>query len=84
MEYRHLMKNPKYHQLYGKSYTKESGCLAQGMSGQVKGTNTIFSINKSDIPSAHWRDVTYGRIVVNYRPVKMIPIAHVSLSAAIE
>jgi hypothetical protein len=73
MEYRHLMKNPKYRQLYGKSYAKELGRLAQGMPGQVEGTNTIFFIDKSDIPVARWRDVTYGRIVVNYRPEKDDP-----------
>jgi len=73
MEYRHLMKNPKYRQLYGKSYAKELGRLAQGMPGQVEGTNTIFFIDKSDIHTARWRDVTYGRIVVNYRPEKDDP-----------
>ena len=46
MEYRHLMKNPKYRQLYGKSYAKELGRLAQGMPGQVEGTNTFFSLTK--------------------------------------
>ena len=84
MEYRHLMKSPKYRQLYGKSYAKESGRLAQGMTDQVEGTNTIFFIDKADIPTARWRDVTYGRVVVNYRPEKVIPIVYVSLLAAIE
>ena len=46
MEYRHLMKNPKYRNLYGNSYAKEIGRLAQGMPGQVTGTNTIFSSKK--------------------------------------
>ena len=73
MEYRHLMKSPKYRQLYGKSYAKELGRLAQGMPGQVEGTNTIFFIDKADIPTARWRDVTYGRVVVNYRPEKDDP-----------
>ena len=83
IEYRHLMKNPKYCQLYGKSYAKELGRLAQGIPGQVEGTNTIFFIDKSDIPTARWRDVTYSRIVANYGPGKMIPTVHVSLLAAI-
>ena len=51
MEYRHLMKNPKYRILYGNSYAKEIGRLAQGMPGQVTGTNTIFFINKKDVPA---------------------------------
>ena len=44
MEYRGLMKNPKYRKLYAKSYTKELGCLAQGMPGQVEGTNTYSDV----------------------------------------
>ena len=52
MEYHHLMRNPKCCQLYGKSYAKELVRLAQEMPGQVEGTNTIFFINKADVPSA--------------------------------
>ena len=44
MEYRRLMKNPKYRPLYRNSYAKELGCLAQGMPGLADGTNTIFFI----------------------------------------
>ena len=43
------------------------------MPGQIEGTKTIFFIDKVDIPTACWRDVTYGRIVVNYRPEKKGP-----------
>ena len=50
MEYQHLMKNPKYRQLYGKFYTKELRHLAQGMSGKVEDTINILFINKSKIP----------------------------------
>ena len=50
MEYRHLMKNPKYRILYGNSYAKEIGRLAQGMRGQFTGTNTIFSSTKRMCP----------------------------------
>ena len=58
MEYRHIMKNPKYRNLYGNSYAKEIGRLAQGMPGQVTGTNTIFFINKKNVSADRWRDVT--------------------------
>ena len=64
MEYPHLMRNPKYRNLYGNSYAKEIGQLAQGMPGQVTDTNTIFFINKKDVPADRWRDITYGRVVV--------------------
>ena len=43
------------------------------MEGRVKGTNTIFFIPKEDLPAARWKDVTYGHIVVNYRPEKSDP-----------
>ena len=73
MEYRRLMKNPKYRQLYRDSYTKEIGHLERGMPGLAEGTNTIFFITKKEVPADRWRDVTYGQIVVNYRPEKADP-----------
>ena len=73
MEYWHLTKKPKYCNLYGNSYAKEIGRLAQGMPGQVTGTNTIFFIYKNNVPADRWRDVTYGRVVVNFRPEKENP-----------
>ena len=54
MEYQTLMNNPKYRNLYGNSYSKELGCLAQGMPDQVEGTNTIFFVNKEDVPNSRW------------------------------
>ena len=86
MEYLHLMKNPKYRQLYGKSYAKELGYLAQGMPGKVEDTNNIFFINKSDIPINFWKDITYayGRVVVNYHPEKLDPYLTRTPSEAIK
>ena len=43
------------------------------MEVRVKGTNTIFFISKEDLPAARWKDVTYGRIVVNCRPENSDP-----------
>ena len=43
------------------------------MEGRVKGTNKIFFISKEDLPTARWKYVTYGRIVVNHRPKKSDP-----------
>ena len=73
MEYRRVMKNPKYRELYAQSYSKELGRLAQGIPGKVEGTNTIFFIDRADVPAERWKDVTYGRVVVNYRPEKSDP-----------
>ena len=41
-----------------------------GLSGDME---TIFFINKDEVPLDRWRDVTYGRIVVSYRPEKDDP-----------
>ena len=68
MEYRHLTGNPKYREIWGQAYGNELDRLAQGVEGRVKGTNTIFFISKEDLPASRWKDVTYGHIVVNYRP----------------
>ena len=76
MEYCRLMKNPKYCPLYRDSYAKYIGRLAQGMQGLAEGTTTILFIYKKEVPANWWQDVTYIRIVVNYRPEKRIRIAH--------
>ena len=73
LEYRHVIGNFKYRKIWGKSYGNELGRLAQGMPGQVKGTNTQFFIDKEDLPTSRWRDVTYGRIDVSYQPEKQDP-----------
>ena len=70
---RHLRINPKYRDLWGKSYGNEFGRLAQRMAGQVEGTHTTFFIEKKDIPTACWRDVTYDRVMVNNRPENQDP-----------
>ena len=68
MEYQRLMKKPKYRQLYRNSYAKEIVQLAQGITGLVEGTKTMFFIEKKDVPVDRWRDVKYERLVVDYRP----------------
>ena len=70
MEYRQVMKTPKYRALYEKAYAKEIGRLAQVMPGLAGGTETIFFVNKGEVPPDIWRDITYGRIVMRYRPEK--------------
>ena len=59
------MKSPKYSNLYKNSYSKELGQLAQSIRDIVKGTNTIFFINQADVPTERWKDITYGRVVVD-------------------
>ena len=73
MEYRQVMKNEKYRKLYEKSHPKELGRLAQGIPGQAEGTDTLFFLDKSNVPLEMWRDVTYVKKVINYRPEKDDP-----------
>ena len=66
LEFRHLIQNPATQKIWNKSFANELGRLADGVSDRVKGTNTIKFIPKSLVPKG--RKVTYGRIVVDFRP----------------
>ena len=46
MEYRQVMKNHKYRELYEKAYEKELPRLAQGIPGLSDDTETMFFIDK--------------------------------------
>jgi hypothetical protein len=56
LEYQHLMKHPKYKDVWTKSFGTEIHCLATM-------TETIFFIKKGDIPEDRKKDETYARIV---------------------
>ena len=47
--------------------------LAQGSAQLAPGTNTLFFQKYQDIPADRRKDVTYGRVVVDYRPQKEDP-----------
>ena len=49
-EYRHLIKRPEYKEEWGYSFSNKIGRVAQGMPGRNKGTNTIFFIDKHEVP----------------------------------
>ncbi len=66
MEMWHLLVNRKYKELWGKSYTKELGRLAQGIPRVSKGTDTIIFTCCKDIPHNRKCDVTHARVCVNY------------------
>ena len=65
MEMRHLLRNPKYTEYWGKLYTKELGQLAQGVYG-TKGTGIIVFIRYNKIPLNRRRHITIGKMVVMY------------------
>jgi hypothetical protein len=73
LEMWHLLVNPKYKKLWGKSYTTKLGRLGKGIPGISKGTNTIVFIARNEIPFARLKDVTYGCVCVNYCPKKDDP-----------
>ncbi len=63
LEYRHLIKHPKYKDVLTKSFSKEIVRLATM-------TETIFFIQKDAIPQERQGDETYARIVCVYRDGK--------------
>ena len=52
---------------------KDVGRLAQGLPGIVEGNGTLNFIFKNEIPPDRFKDVTYARIVCNYRLEKKDP-----------
>eukprot|EP00804_Cyclotella_cryptica_P021425 CCRYP_019559-RA/>CCRYP_019559-RA protein AED:0.45 eAED:0.45 QI:0/-1/0/1/-1/1/1/0/134 len=73
MEYRHLIANPKYRDTWQNAYGKELGRLAQGLPGIVKTHGHHCFHPAITVPQDRWKDVTYGRIVANFRPEKEDP-----------
>ena len=61
------MKSPKYWEVWGKLSGNEIGQLAQGMPGRVEGTDMMFFIKKEEVPQDRFKDVTYGKFVVDYQ-----------------
>ena len=70
LEYRHLFKHLNHKKVWVGVFGKEVVCLSQGLPGIVEGTDTLNFIFKHEIPSDRFKDVTYARIVCNYRPEK--------------
>ena len=66
LEYRQLIKNPKYKGVWSRLFAKEIRRLADT-------TKTIAFVTKHQIP--HWRqkEITYGRICCDYRSKKADP-----------
>ena len=66
LEYRHLLKHPKYKDVWSKSFGREIRRLATT-------TETIAFVAKQQIPQARRKDITYGRIVCDHRSEKKDP-----------
>ena len=72
LEYRALIKHPKYQDIWHRSYANELGRISQSF-WDIKDTDNIRFIKKNKLPQNQWRDATYGHIVVDYRPQKFEP-----------
>ena len=70
LEFKDLIRNPNTKQTWNMSYANELGCLSQGIR-DIKGTNCIFFIPHTKVP--HNKKVTYGKLVVDFRPTKSDP-----------
>ena len=60
LNYIQLIQNPTLGDYWKLSSANEFGRLAQGIGGRVKGTNTVFFIEKSEVPPERFKDATYG------------------------
>jgi hypothetical protein len=73
LEYRTLLKHPRFKEVWSRSAADEFGRLAQGIGGRVKGTDTIRFIHKHQIPQDRFKDVTYIKFVCTIRTEKKDP-----------
>ena len=64
LNYKQLMRDPKYKKNWSTPSANEFGCLANGVGGILKNpTNTINFIRRKYIPGSRRKDVTYGFLV---------------------
>eukprot|EP00957_Ditylum_brightwellii_P022773 1717921-Ditylum_brightwellii.AAC.1 len=62
MEYRNLIKDPRYRDDRKHSFSNELERLAQGLKRGINETDTILFVRHDEIPQDRKRDATYGRI----------------------
>ena len=70
IEFYDLIKTPKTKQVWNTSLANELGRLSQGIR-DIPGTNCVHFIPHTKVPAG--RKVTYGKLVVDYRPTKSDP-----------
>ena len=75
LNYRQLLRLPKYKGPWSTSAANEFGRLANGIGGRIKNpTNTIRFLAKHEVPKDRLKDVTYGSFVCTIRPEKAEPL----------
>ena len=70
LNYRQIIQHPTLGNDWNLLSANEFGRLAQGIGGRLKGINTLFFINKSEVPPERFKDVTYGKFVCMLHPEK--------------
>ncbi len=70
LNYWQLIQDPKHKKIWNTSAVNEFGRLAQGVSGRVKATNTIFFIRKDQVPKDQMKDEAYGNFSCDMKPNK--------------
>jgi hypothetical protein len=70
LNYQQLLRSPKHKKAWSISAANNFGCLAQGVGGQIRGTNTIKFIHQHEVLADCMKDVTYGQFVCTERPEK--------------
>ena len=73
LEDHQLLHHPKHKPTWTRSAADEFGRLANGIGGQIKGTNTIEFIHKHEVPQDRFKDVTYVKFVCNIQTKKKDP-----------
>ena len=63
LNYKQLMRHPKYKGKWQILSAKKIERLANGVGGRIKGTNTINFIRMQDVPKDRMKDVTYRQSV---------------------
>eukprot|EP00956_Cyclotella_meneghiniana_P017716 scaffold29109_cov56-Cyclotella_meneghiniana.AAC.5 len=72
LNYRQLLRHPKYKAQWKVSSANEFGRLANGVGGRIKKpTNTIRFIREQDVPKDRRKDITYGSFTCSVRPEKI-------------
>ena len=72
LNYRQLLRHPKYRDQWKVSSANEFGRLANGVGGRIKKpTNTIRFVREQDVPTDRRKDITYGSFTCSVRPEKV-------------
>jgi hypothetical protein len=70
LNYQQLLRSRKHKKAWSILAANKFGRLAQGVGGQIKGTNTIKFIHQHEVPADRMKDVTYGQFVCMECPEK--------------